>query len=141
MILPQLFFFLRHSTLYSFYMLFCLQFTKMHALTFREIFQTTIDHMVESIYRNYALQIIANSFLANVATSATFATILVEYLLERMEEMGSESAYFANSGLFLCSCVLVVVALIGVFHVSVTSDCLGHRMLLVLQYYTVRFIP
>ncbi|PIK62231.1 putative transformation/transcription domain-associated protein [Apostichopus japonicus] len=64
-------------------------FTKMHSLTFREIFQTTIDHMVESIYRNYALQIIANSFLANVATSATFATILVEYLLERMEEMGT----------------------------------------------------
>ena len=62
----------------------------MHQLTFREIFQTTIDFMVNRIYHNYALQIIANSFLANPATSATFATILVEYLLERMEEMGSK---------------------------------------------------
>jgi len=34
------------------------------------------------------LQIVANSFLANLSTSATFATILVEYLLKHMEEMG-----------------------------------------------------
>lgn len=79
----------------------------MHSLTFREIFQTTIDHMVESIYRNYALQIIANSFLANVATSATFATILVEYLLERMEEMGSTSyiIYISHKERASLSCV------------------------------------
>lgn len=31
----------------------------------------------------------ANSFLANLSTSALFATILVEYLLERLPEMGS----------------------------------------------------
>lgn len=31
----------------------------------------------------------ANSFLANLTTSALFATILVEYLLERLPEMGS----------------------------------------------------
>ncbi|XP_030846194.1 transformation/transcription domain-associated protein [Strongylocentrotus purpuratus] len=64
-------------------------FNMMHPLTFREIFQTTIEYMVERIYKNYALQLIANSFLANLTTSATFATILVEYLLERMEEMGT----------------------------------------------------
>ncbi|XP_038044323.1 transformation/transcription domain-associated protein-like isoform X2 [Patiria miniata] len=64
-------------------------FTMMHQLTFREIFQTTIDFFVDRIYHNYALQIIANSFLANPATSATFATILVEYLLQRMHEMGT----------------------------------------------------
>nr|XP_054766791.1 transformation/transcription domain-associated protein-like [Lytechinus pictus] len=64
-------------------------FNMMHPLTFREIFQTTIGYMVERIYKNYALQLIANSFLANLTTSATFATILVEYLLERMEEMGT----------------------------------------------------
>lgn len=34
-------------------------------------------------------QIVANSFLANLSTSALFATILVEYLLERLPEMGS----------------------------------------------------
>ena len=31
---------------------------------------------------------VANSFLANTTTSATFATILVEYLLARLDEMG-----------------------------------------------------
>lgn len=34
-------------------------------------------------------QIVANSFLANPTTSALFATILVEYLLDRLPEMGS----------------------------------------------------
>ena len=46
------------------------------------------QYMVDRIHQNYALQIVANSFLANPTTSATFATILVDYLLARMEEMG-----------------------------------------------------
>ena len=46
--------------------------------------------MVDRIHNNYALQVVANSFLANHTTSATFATILVEYLLARLEEMGCE---------------------------------------------------
>merc|ERR550532_681853 len=61
----------------------------MSAQTFKEIFSTTVEYMVDRIHHNYALQIVANSFLANSTTSATFATILVEYLLVRMEEMGS----------------------------------------------------
>ena len=64
-------------------------FTMMNPQTFKEVFSVSIDFMVERIYNNYALQIVANSFLANVTASATFATILVEYLLERMSEMGS----------------------------------------------------
>lgn len=56
---------------------------------FQEVFATTIDYMVERIYKNSALQVVANSFLANPATSPLFATVLVEYLLARMEEMGS----------------------------------------------------
>ncbi|XP_077870553.1 transformation/transcription domain-associated protein [Saccoglossus kowalevskii] len=64
-------------------------FTMMHPLTFKEIFSTTIEFVVERIYNNYALQIVANSFLANPTTSATFATILVEYLLDRLQEMGT----------------------------------------------------
>lgn len=56
---------------------------------FQEIFASTVDYMVERIHTNSALQIIANSFLANPTTSPLFATVLVEYLLERMEEMGS----------------------------------------------------
>jgi transformation/transcription domain-associated protein len=61
----------------------------LNPLTFKEVFSQTIDYVVERIYKNYALQIMANSFLANNVTSPIFATILVEYLLERMHEMGS----------------------------------------------------
>uniref|UniRef100_A0A670YBT6 Transformation/transcription domain associated protein n=1 Tax=Pseudonaja textilis TaxID=8673 RepID=A0A670YBT6_PSETE len=64
-------------------------FTMMNPLTFKEIFQTSVPYMVERISKNYALQIVANSFLANPTTSALFATILVEYLLDRLPEMGS----------------------------------------------------
>ena len=49
------------------------------------------QYMVDRIHHNYALQVVANSFLANPTTSATFATILVEYLLVRLEEMGCKS--------------------------------------------------
>lgn len=64
-------------------------FTMMNPMTFREVFSTTIEYVVERIYKNFALQLVANSFLANVTTSPVFATILVEYLLQRMDEMGS----------------------------------------------------
>ncbi|XP_063882780.1 transformation/transcription domain-associated protein-like isoform X6 [Scylla paramamosain] len=64
-------------------------FIMMNPCTFREIFSTTIDYVVERIYHNMALQIVANSFLANSTTSPIFATILVEYLLGHMEEMGT----------------------------------------------------
>ncbi len=53
--------------------------------------------MVDRIHNNYALQVIANSFLANPTTSATFATILVEYLLARLQEMGCEYNTFKHS--------------------------------------------
>lgn len=56
---------------------------------FQEVFASTAEFMVERIYKNSALQVIANSFLANPSTSPLFATVLVEYLLERMEEMGT----------------------------------------------------
>ncbi|XP_008557972.1 transformation/transcription domain-associated protein [Microplitis demolitor] len=64
-------------------------FSMMNPQTFQEIFSTTIDYMVERIFRNGALQIVGNSFLANPTTSPIFATVLVEYLLERMDDMGS----------------------------------------------------
>jgi len=63
-------------------------FALLNPQTFKEVFSQTIDFVVERIYHNYALQIMANSFLANSVTSPIFATILVEYLLERMHEMG-----------------------------------------------------
>ncbi|KAH9524763.1 hypothetical protein Btru_027782, partial [Bulinus truncatus] len=64
-------------------------FTMLTPLSFKEIFSSVIEYMVDRIHGNFALQIVANSFLAHMTTSATFATILVEYLLERIHEMGS----------------------------------------------------
>ncbi|KAB7505950.1 Transformation/transcription domain-associated protein [Armadillidium nasatum] len=66
-------------------------FIMMSSRTFKEIFTTTINYVVERIYINPALQVVANSFLARPETSPIFATILVEYLLNHMEEMGSQS--------------------------------------------------
>ncbi|XP_065334181.1 transformation/transcription domain-associated protein isoform X2 [Cloeon dipterum] len=63
-------------------------FTMMDSQTFQEIFSTSIDYMVNRIAKNSALQIIGNTFLSNPSTSPIFATVLVEYLLERMDEMG-----------------------------------------------------
>lgn len=56
---------------------------------FHEIFSISIEFMVERIHYNNALQIIASTILANVQTSPIFSTILVEFLLSRLEEMGS----------------------------------------------------
>ncbi|XP_011636974.1 transformation/transcription domain-associated protein [Pogonomyrmex barbatus] len=64
-------------------------FTQMNPQTFQEIFSVSIDYMVERIFKNCALQIIGSAFLSSHTISSTFATILVEYLLERMSEMGS----------------------------------------------------
>ncbi|KAG8269636.1 hypothetical protein J6590_103438, partial [Homalodisca vitripennis] len=64
--------------------------------TFREIFSTTIEYMVERIAHNFALQIVGNTFLSNCGTSPIFATVLVEYLLGRMEEMGNGNAERSN---------------------------------------------
>lgn len=64
-------------------------FTLLSPTTFREIFSTTIDYVVDRIHMNPALQAVANTFLANLHTSPVFATILVEYLLKHMEEMGT----------------------------------------------------
>lgn len=61
----------------------------MNQHTFHEIFSTTIEYVVERVYRNATLQTVPNTLLANRKTSPIFATVLVEYLLERMEEMGS----------------------------------------------------
>ncbi|TMW44508.1 hypothetical protein DOY81_004448 [Sarcophaga bullata] len=64
-------------------------FIMMHSQNFQEVFATTIDFMVERIHKNPSLQIVANSFLANPTTSPLFATVLVEYLLGKMHEMGT----------------------------------------------------
>lgn len=59
------------------------QFTMMNMSMFKEIFAVEVEYLVERIQSNYALQIIPNSFLANSTTSPTFATILLNFLMER----------------------------------------------------------
>lgn len=86
-------------------------FTMMNPQTFKEIFSITIEYMVDRIHHNYALQIIANTFLSNMTTSATFATILVEFLLARMEEMGSSNTERSNLYLKLFKLVFGSVSL------------------------------
>lgn len=68
----------------------------MNPQTFREIFSTTIDFIVERMASNFALQIVGNSFVTHSETSPLFATVLVEYLLGRMEEMGNGNMERSN---------------------------------------------
>lgn len=65
-------------------------FSLMSSQNFYEIFNTTIEYLVERVAENPALQTIPNTLLVN-STSPTFATILVEYLLEHMDEMGTNT--------------------------------------------------
>lgn len=66
------------------------QFTMLNPYTFRELFSIGIETLVQRIHENNALQVVANNLLANSSTSAVFATILVEFLLEKLPEMGGE---------------------------------------------------
>ena len=68
---------------------------------FKEIFKEMIEYLVDRIETNYALQIIPNSLLANPTTSPTFASILLTFLLKRMENMGGVC------GVCVCVCVCV----------------------------------
>ena len=60
----------------------------MSVAMYNEIFKDMIGYLVDRIESNYALQIIPNSFLANPTTSSAFASILLQFLLSRMEKMG-----------------------------------------------------
>ena len=63
-------------------------FSLLHPLTLKEIFTLTIDYLIERTFKNLNISIISSYFLATPATSYTFATILIEYLLSKMELMG-----------------------------------------------------
>lgn len=64
-------------------------FTMLHPQTFQEIFSKSIDYLIERMHQNSALQIVVPAFLATPPTSPIFATILLEYLIVRIEEIGS----------------------------------------------------
>ncbi len=59
-----------------------LQFTMMSMTMFKEVFTELVEYLVERIQNNYALQILPNALLANSSTSATFASILLGFLLK-----------------------------------------------------------
>jgi transformation/transcription domain-associated protein len=63
-------------------------FSLLHPLTLKEIFTLTVDYLIEHTFKNANISIISSYFLATPATSFTYATILIEYLLNKMELMG-----------------------------------------------------
>ncbi|XP_064401908.1 transformation/transcription domain-associated protein-like isoform X2 [Halichondria panicea] len=65
-------------------------FTMMSMTMFKEVFTELVEYLVERIQNNYALQILPNALLANSSTSATFASILLGFLLKRMDDMGRD---------------------------------------------------
>ena len=64
-------------------------FTAMHSQTFQEVFLVMIDYMVERILNNNALYSVSTVFLSNQTMSPIFGTILLEFLLEKLDVMGS----------------------------------------------------
>lgn len=94
----------------------------LNTATFKEVFSATIEYLVERIHNNYAFQIIPNSFLANPNTSATFATILVNFLLGRLKDMGSMWYWFWLCNLKSLPVVIHLRNLFIFFYVSAKSD-------------------
>lgn len=58
---------------------------------FKEVFAVEIDFMIERLMNNYALQLICNMFLVQPSTSSIFGSLLVEYLLQHLPEMGARA--------------------------------------------------
>lgn len=64
-------------------------FTNLHPLIFQEIFSKMIDFLVERTRQNVALLAIVNFIISASSVSPIFSTILSGYLIERMEDIGS----------------------------------------------------
>lgn len=64
-------------------------FTNLHPLIFQEIFSKMIDFVVDRTRQNVTLLAIVNFIISASSVSPIFSTILSEYLIERMEEIGS----------------------------------------------------
>lgn len=68
---------------------FAAVFTILHPLIFQEVFTKMIDFVVERTRENTALSAIVHFIISNNSVSPIFATILSEFLIVRMEEIGS----------------------------------------------------
>lgn len=64
-------------------------FTILHPQIFHEIFSKMIDFVVERTRQNVTLLAIVNFIISASSVSPIFSTILSEYLIERMEDIGS----------------------------------------------------
>lgn len=64
-------------------------FTNLHPLIFQEVFSKMIDFVVDRTRQNVALLAIVNFIISASSVSPIFSTILSEYLIDRMEEIGS----------------------------------------------------
>jgi len=88
-------------------------FSYLHQLTLSEIFSQTIDFIIERTFKNANIYILSSYFLATPATSCTFATILIEYLLKKMEIMGDSSIERSNLYLKLFKLVFGSVSVLA----------------------------
>lgn len=88
-------------------------YAQLNVHTLKEIFTQTIDFLIERTFKNPNLTALSSYFLATPATSCTFATILIEYLLKQMELMGDSS--IERSVYFILIILLLFLNLI--FHI------------------------
>lgn len=58
---------------------------------YRLVAQRTVDFLMREIPPNPSIQIVAHNLIMNPATSTIFSDILIEYLLDHMEVMGSNA--------------------------------------------------
>lgn len=66
-------------------------YAQLNVHTLKEIFTQCIEFLIERTFKNPNLTALSSYFLATPATSFTFATILIDYLLKQIELMGDSS--------------------------------------------------
>ena len=62
-------------------------YTNLNTNTLKEIFNKTIEFIIEQTFKNSNISVLSSYFLATPATSCTFATILIEHLLKKIDQM------------------------------------------------------
>jgi len=88
-------------------------FSYLNPLSLKEIFLQTIDFIIERTFKNANIYILSSYFLATPATSCTFATILIEYLLKKMKFMGDSDLERSNLYLKLFKLVFGSVSVLA----------------------------
>ena len=64
-------------------------FTSLTPTTFKCIISAHIQLLIEQIQKNFALQFIPQTFYTQPSTCAVFSSIMLDYLVKRLDEMGS----------------------------------------------------